>query len=86
MREKFKEEMQNAMKSKDGVKLSTLRLVLAAIKDRDLEYRSKGNGDKIPDSNILEILSKMVKQRNESIVTFKKAIRYDFVEQEEKEF
>ena len=85
LREKFKEEMQNAMKSKDGVKLSTLRFVLAAIKDRDLEYRSKGNGDKIPDSNILEILSKMVKQRNESIVTFKKAKRNDLVEQEEKE-
>ena len=73
LRDRFKLELQEAMKSKDSPKVSTLRLVLAAIKDRDLDSRSKGNGDMIPDSNILEILSKMVKQRNETITIYKKS-------------
>ena len=85
LRDRFKSELQKAMKSREALKVSTLRLILAAIKDRDLDSRSKGNGDTIADSNILEILSKMVKQRNESIVTFKKAKRNDLVDQEEKE-
>ena len=83
LRDRFKLELQEAMKSKDSPKVSTLRLVLAAIKDRDLDSRSKGNGDIIPDSNILEILSKMVKQRNETIAIYKKAGRNDFADQEE---
>ena len=83
LRDRFKLELQGAMKSKDSPKVSTLRLVLAAIKDRDLDSRSKGNGDIIPDSNILEILSKMVKQRNETIAIYKKAGRNDLADQEE---
>ena len=83
LRDRFKLELQEAMKSKDSPKVSTLRLVLAAIKDRDLDSRSKGNGDIIPDSNILEILSKMVKQRNETIAIYKKAGRNDLADQEE---
>ena len=83
LRDRFKLELQEAMKSKDSPKVSTLRLVLAAIKDRDLDSRSKGNGDIIPDSNILEILSKMVKQRNETIAIYKKAARNDLADQEE---
>ena len=83
LRDRFKLELHEAMKSKDSPKVSTLRLVLAAIKDRDLDSRSKGNGDMIPDSNILEILSKMVKQRNETIVIYKKAGRNDLADQEE---
>ena len=85
LRDRFKSELQKAMKSREALKVSTLRLILAAIKDRDLDSRSKGNGDTIADSNILEILSKMVKQRKETISTYKKAGRNDLADQEDNE-
>ena len=85
LRDRFKSELQKAMKSREALKVSTLRLILAAIKDRDLDSRSKGNGDAIADSNILEILSKMVKQRKESISAYKKAGRNDLADQEDNE-
>ena len=85
LRDRFKSELQKAMKSREPLKVSTLRLILAAIKDRDLDSRSKGNGDAIADSNILEILSKMVKQRKESISAYKKAGRNDLADQEDNE-
>jgi len=85
LRDRFKSELQKAMKSREALKVSTLRLILAAIKDRDLDSRSKGNGDVIADSNILEILSKMVKQRKETISTYKKAGRNDLADQEDNE-
>ena len=85
LRDRFKSELQQAMKSREPLKVSTLRLILAAIKDRDLDSRSKGNGDAIADSNILEILSKMVKQRKESISAYKKAGRNDLADQEDNE-
>mgnify|MGYP001228008446 CR=1 FL=1 len=47
LRTKFKNELLEAMKVKDSLKVSTLRLILAAVKDRDLEARRKGNGDQI---------------------------------------
>ncbi len=85
LRDRFKSELQKAMKSREALKVSTLRLILAAIKDRDLDSRSKGNGDTIADSNILEILSKMVKQRKETISTYRKAGRNDLADQEDNE-
>ena len=85
LRNSFKTELQNAMKMKDAVKVSTLRLVIAAVKDRDLEARSKGNLEEISDSEILEILSKMVKQRLETSKIYKKANRIELAENEEKE-
>ena len=85
LRTKFKNELLEAMKVKDSLRVSTLRLILAAIKDRDLESRRKGNGDQIPDSNILVILAKMVKQRNEAAEVYKKAGRNELAESECKE-
>ena len=82
LRNKFKNELLEAMKSKDSIRVSTLRLILAAIKDRDLESRRKGEGDLIPYSNILEILSKMVKQRNETAQVYKKAGRKELLDNE----
>jgi uncharacterized protein YqeY len=85
LRTKFKNELLEAMKVKDSIKVSTLRLILAAIKDRDLESRRKGNGDQIPDSNILVILAKMIKQRNEAVELYKNAGRNELAESECKE-
>jgi hypothetical protein len=73
------------MKSKDTIKVSTLRLILAAIKDRDLESRSKGTGDEVSDSVVLEILSKMVKQRAETSKVYEGAGRFELADTEKKE-
>ena len=85
LRNTFKIELQKAMKDKDAVKVSTLRLIIAAIKDRDLNSRSKGGDGEIADSEILEILAKMVKQRLETAKIYKKANREELAENEEKE-
>ena len=85
LRDNFKNELQKAMKDKDAVKVSTLRLIIAAIKDRDLNSRSKGGDGEIADSEILEILAKMVKQRLETSKIYKKANREELAENEEKE-
>ena len=75
----------NAMKTKDTIKVSTLRLILAAIKDQDLESRGKGAGDIISDSIILEILAKMVKQRTETAKVYENAGRRELADIEKKE-
>lgn len=85
LRTKFKNELSEAMKVKDSLKVSTLRLILAAVKDRDLEARRKGNGDQISDSNILVILAKMIKQRNEAAELYTNAGRNELAESESKE-
>lgn len=85
LRTKFKNELLEAMKVKDSLKVSTLRLILAAVKDRDLEARRKGNGDQISDSNILVILAKLIKQRNEAAELYTNAGRNELAESESKE-
>ena len=85
LRNRFKNDLLSAMKSKDTIKVSTLRLILAAIKDRDLESRSKGSGDEVSDSVVLEILSKMVKQRLETSKVYEGAGRFELADTEKKE-
>jgi len=85
LRNRFKNDLLSAMKSKDTIKVSTLRLILAAIKDRDLESRSKGTGDEVSDSVVLDILSKMVKQRLETSKVYEGAGRFELADTEKKE-
>lgn len=90
MRDRINQSVKDAMKSGDKRRLATLRLVTAAIKDRDLAAPVDEKGlatgrDKITDSDILALLQKMIKQRRESIGTFAAAGRTDLVEQEEAE-
>ena len=85
LRNRFKNDLLAAMKSKDTIKVSTLRLILAAIKDRDLESRSKGTGDEVSDSVVFEILSKMVKQRAETSKVYEGAGRFELADTEKKE-
>jgi uncharacterized protein YqeY len=85
LRNRFKNDLLSAMKAKDKIKVSTLRLILAAIKDRDLESRSKGTGDTVSDSIVLEILSKMVKQRLETSKVYEGAGRFELADTEKKE-
>ncbi len=65
MRTRLTDGMKAAMKSGEKRKLATLRLILAAIKDRDISARSAGD-DRVSDDEILQILVKMIKQREES--------------------
>lgn len=85
LRTRIKAATKQAMKDKDATRLSTLRLINAAIKDRDIASRGDGADTGVPDSEILSILGKMVKQRKESARTFEEGGRLDLAEQEEAE-
>jgi uncharacterized protein YqeY len=62
--------MKEAMKAKDAKRLATVRLILAALKDRDIAARSETNKDLVSDDDILTLLAKMIKQREESAAAF----------------
>ena len=85
MREQINAALKEAMKAKDKRKMSTLRLINAAIKDRDIAVRTKGSGEAVSDSEVLEILAKMIKQRRESVTTYEEAGRLELAEQEQQE-
>ncbi|MEQ8165517.1 MAG: GatB/YqeY domain-containing protein [Alphaproteobacteria bacterium] len=85
MRKELNEALKTALKSKDSRSVSTLRLILAAIKDRDIAVRSDGNAEGISDEQILDLLQKMIKQRHESIAAYEKGGRADLVAQEQGE-
>lgn len=85
MRDQFKDALKEAMKAKESVRVSTLRLILAAIKDRDIAARAEDRADGISDEEILQVLQKMVKQRKESFATYEEAGRLDLAQQEQAE-
>jgi uncharacterized protein YqeY len=85
LRATINDALKNAMKAKDQRATSTLRLILAALKDRDIAARGAGSCDPIPDEAILEMLQKMIKQRQESIEMYRKGNREDLVTQEQEE-
>jgi uncharacterized protein YqeY len=85
LRTDLSDALKNAMRSKDETAVSTLRMMLAGLKDRDIAARTKGAGQPIPDGEILDLLQKMVKQRHESIDMYKKGNRADLVAKEEAE-
>ena len=84
-REQLPEALKAALKDKDERAVSTLRLIMAALKDRDIAARSKGNMDGIPEDQILQMLQTMVKQRRESISMYEKGGRLELAEQEGEE-
>lgn len=80
MRETFTSTMKDAMKTGDKARLSTVRMIAAALKDRDIEARGAGR-DPIPDGDILSLLQKMIKQAQETVETAEKAQRPELAEQ-----
>lgn len=70
LRQKLNDAMKEAMKAKDAKRLATLRLVLAALKDRDIAARTETSRDLLGDDEILSLLAKMIKQRDESATAF----------------
>lgn len=81
LRDQLTEAVKTAMRAKEARRLGTLRLVMAAIKDRDLTPDSKPAGD----ADILQLLAKMIKQRRESITTYDAAGRAELAQQERDE-
>ena len=70
LRAQLNDAMKEAMKAKDAKRLATVRLVLAALKDRDIAARSETSRDLLGDDEILTLLAKMIKQREESATAF----------------
>ena len=70
LREQFNEQMKEAMKAKDTRRLSTLRMILAGLKDKDIANRTESSREGISDDEILSFLSKMIKQREDSMTAF----------------
>ena len=84
MRDQINTALKAAMKGQDKLRLSTLRLINAAIKDRDIAARAKGK-DQVCNDEVLEILAKMIKQRADSAKQYRDAGRVELAEQEEQE-
>ena len=85
LRTRITDGIKTAMRDKDTARLSTLRLINAAVKDQDIAARGKGNADGVGDDEVLAILGKMVKQRQESVRAYEEAGRLELAEQERAE-
>jgi uncharacterized protein YqeY len=85
LREAFSERLKQAMRAKDTRTLSAVRLILAAVKDRDVAARSSGNQQGIADPEILRVLQGMIKQRRESIALYHQGNRPELAQREEDE-
>ena len=85
LRARISSELKDAMKQKDAGRLSTLRLISAAIKDRDIALRGDGDDEGAGDDEILQILGKMVRQRTESARAYEEGGRLEMAEQERAE-
>ncbi len=85
MRERVNTALKEAMKAKDADRLSTLRLINAAIKDRDIAVRGEGREEGVSDADVLQILGRMVKQRQESARAYEEGGRLELAEKEREE-
>jgi len=80
LRDEFSSSLKDAMRAGDKMRLSTIRLITSSLKDREIEAR--GTGKEIGEDDILALLQKMVKQRQESLKIYEDAGRMDLAEQE----
>ncbi|RBI86959.1 GatB/YqeY domain-containing protein [Rhodosalinus halophilus] len=85
LRRRINAALKQAMKDKEGERLATLRLINAAIKDREIALRGEEGEQTVGDAEVLEILSKMVKQRNESVRAYEEGGRLDLAQAEQDE-
>ena len=79
LREKINEQFNIALKSKNKTLVSTLRLILAAIKERDIANRTKDKKEEAKDSDIIKVLRRMKKQRQDSVQLYKKGERLELL-------
>ncbi len=86
LRDKLNADMKDAMKAGDKRKLGTIRLMTAAIKDKDINSRTEGHdSEKLPDAALLDLFAKMVKQRQDSIAAYDQGGRPELAQQEREE-
>lgn len=85
LRQELNEALKAAMLAKNARTVSTVRLILAALKDRDIAARPNGLDDGIPDTEILQMLQSMIKQRRESITIYEQGGRLELAEREAEE-
>ena len=85
MRDRLSDSLKTAMKAKNKRAVSTVRLIITAVKDRDIAARGKGNTEGISDPEILQVLQTMVRQRQEAIALYEQGGRLELAEQEAEE-
>ena len=85
LREKINQQFNTALKNKDKTLVSTLRLIMAAIKDKDIANRSSEKKEELKDQEIIKVLQKMKKQRQDSADLYKKGGREELLKTEEEE-
>ena len=85
LRKKINEQFTVALKSKNKTLVSTLRLILTAIKEKDIASRTGGKKEEVKDAEIIKVLLKMKKQRQDSADLYKKGERLELLEAEEEE-
>ena len=85
LRERLSEALKQAMRDKEVLAVSTVRLILARLKERDIEARPKGNLDGIADPDIQQMMQGMIKQRRESIELYEKGNRQELADAEKAE-
>jgi uncharacterized protein YqeY len=84
LREQFTDQMKTAMKAGDAARTSTVRMIMAKLKDTDIAARTKGI-DKVPDEEIVSMLRGMVKSRRESVALYRQGNRPELAAKEEAE-
>jgi uncharacterized protein YqeY len=85
LRQQLHDAMKEAMKAKDAKRLATVRMMLAALKDRDIAARSETSRELLGDDEILSLLAKMIKQREESAAVYRQGGRPELADNEEAE-
>jgi hypothetical protein len=85
LRQTLNEALKDAMRAKNQRTVATVRLIIAALKDRDIAARGRGQMDGVDDAEILAMLQTMVKQRRESIVMYEQGGRQELAQQEAEE-
>lgn len=85
LRKRLSDDLKAALRARDGVRVSTLRLITAAIKDRDIALRGEGEDREMTDAEILSVLARMVKMRQESVRAYEEGGRLELAEQERAE-
>jgi uncharacterized protein YqeY len=85
LRKQLDDALKSAVKGREACRVATIRLILAALKDRDIAERGKGNGAGLTDDEILSLLQTMIRQRRESIELYERGGRIDLAERETEE-
>jgi len=85
LRQAFADRLKQALKARDARSVSTVRLMLAALKERDVAARGQGNIEGVAEAEIQQILQSMIKQRREAITLYEQGKRHDIAQQEREE-